>query len=730
MNIKKEQIIKLTNKHKTWKGVFLSYLEKNPELDIKELSLIFEKLLKYKNLIKEDVDITYAKSLINQAFHKNILEDLGDKVEQIVFEKQTKNFIKNLKTKKYEHLFNENVESILETIIYNKISQKSLRKHFFNKIAQYKKASELFNSLILFQEKSIIWTKEHYIELINTLNVNILREDDNALTIHVHDFHSCKTLAPQAWCISRSEYLFNYYTENLNKQIIHFDFNKTIDDNLSVIGLTLDTHGKIKHSHLKDDSRTPDDIRLQFKFPPVQQSEIEEYLEFENNVINKLRVISQCKNITLYDKYLNICSNNLEENFNCMLMSIQDDNKEAVNYLLNHKNFDASYKSQNIIDAAAMILNSQSIYLLLDNITYLSTNLNAVIYRTIHDQRFDLFKTLMDTSNSNVNYDTILKISLESFNFLVISYLRDNKHLQFDCDIKEAMCIAVQNGYCDAIKLILNIENASIYLGDKNQVVLQMAIQYEQPLIIKLLLEENLVDPSYNNNFAIKLAIKYHQLDIIEIFLKDNRVNIIKNNNYLTILLNKKNIKVQSFWKNNNDNYLSDLMALSLELDINMITEIPDSKIYIKEDAMFNSLILKRENAKSIFLRNKKIKNLVIEKTQDSYFLLIIAMELQDIDLINYILLNFNSNVQSQCDPLIIASEYGFCDVVKFLLKQDKNKVTSNNCLALRMASRKKQINIIDILIKEKCIMDIINKNWIHEHILSEHQEKIIFALT
>jgi hypothetical protein len=55
-----------------------------------------------------------------------------------------------------------------------------------------------------------------------------------------------------------------------------------------------------------------------------------------------------------------------------------------------------------------------------------------------------------------------------------------------------------------------------------------MASNYDFLEIVKLLLQDNRVDPSDFNNYAIKAAIENENLKIIELLLQDSRVCYVK----------------------------------------------------------------------------------------------------------------------------------------------------------------------------------------------------------
>lgn len=162
-----ESIIKKNTK---WKEIFLQWIDLDDNIDIDLLKTNFRLMVKYKNLLKKDITIDYLKSLT--ATDKSIEFQLNKYLRQIIINKQKDQFINSLKTKKYRHLFSEETESLISTILDENISVNALKYQFFNKIARYNDENNLINDLEQFKIKNTNWNQYHYLNLIKSKKLN------------------------------------------------------------------------------------------------------------------------------------------------------------------------------------------------------------------------------------------------------------------------------------------------------------------------------------------------------------------------------------------------------------------------------------------------------------------------------------------------------------------------------------------------------------------------------
>ena len=78
--------------------------------------------------------------------------------------------------------------------------------------------------------------------------------------------------------------------------------------------------------------------------------------------------------------------------------------------------------------------------------------------------------------------------------------------------------------------LLLNKECCSklylfLFLFENKQKLFTQACEYNQVEVVKLLLQDPRVDPSYQNNYAIILASENGHVEVVKLLLQDPRVD-------------------------------------------------------------------------------------------------------------------------------------------------------------------------------------------------------------
>jgi hypothetical protein len=257
------EIKKLCHKSPHYSNHFIKMVnENNIYYSIDEINRVYQKIVKYKNLLKN--------KKFNHTNYKD-LEVMEDEIDAIIEKNQVELMIKEVASNRYKFLFDEKVKTLFQECVRKKISKSVIQQFIGKKIARYNHPSELYKAL----EKLVIelsdYSKTAILEKIDnkSLSVDVLFNADNILVVSVYDYEACKNLGSGSWCIVTSESYFNryigindnyniqnseYYLELRNRQIIIFDFDRSPGDVYSMVGMTLDENG-ITTAHLKDDSR-------------------------------------------------------------------------------------------------------------------------------------------------------------------------------------------------------------------------------------------------------------------------------------------------------------------------------------------------------------------------------------------------------------------------------------------------------------------------------------------
>ena len=447
--MKEKQINELCKKHPQWKILFLSYLDIDENISIKELEKTFSLIISYKSIFKNLIHD--AKTFLELNDNRSVLERLNDKVISDIHHHKKEQFIKSLKSKKYKKLFNEKVEKEIHTILDNKISINSLKHQFFNKLSKYKNSNELLESLQSFKSKNIQWNREYYIQKIKEkkLNVDILQDHNGYMIIQTNDYDSCKELGSDSWCIVYEERFFLKYTRENQRQIIALNFDKPIEDNQSMIGFTLIINGKISCSYLKNDEITPKEIMENFHFPPISSEELNTILKGKTNQ-EVFYFICKFGFTNLYHKYLN------------------------------KKDVDPSDKKNKAIRLAS------------------ENGCLDVVNRLLEDPRVDP----SDKSNESI------RLASAKGHLGVVNRLLEDPRVD-PSDVRNfAIRLGVKNGHLVVVNRLL--EDPRVDPSAKNNFAIHWASRIGHLDIVNRLLEDPRVDPSVKNNFIKILVNKYN----------------------------------------------------------------------------------------------------------------------------------------------------------------------------------------------------------------------------
>lgn len=236
INYKKIQVMIGKNR-----GFFQSFLKYHfmEEVSIEDLIILKNRLDLNKNLIHEDCTVKKYSELI---IFLNRIED-EHKLRRIIKDFFTVKQRKFIDVKNYDLLFElrnyyDNLKYILKNI---------------------ESSDELYDILINFKKNVIHkWNLKSIIFKIQEekLNVNITYKTEECLIVELKDFKSSEVLGSDtSFCLSNDELHFGFYTSNLKLQYFIFDFTKNIDDESSLIGVTIDRFGNISHAHFRNNDR-------------------------------------------------------------------------------------------------------------------------------------------------------------------------------------------------------------------------------------------------------------------------------------------------------------------------------------------------------------------------------------------------------------------------------------------------------------------------------------------
>jgi hypothetical protein len=504
---KKELIIKFSRKHPHWQREFLRWLKNDDNLDVIQLKSTFNFFLTNKDLLKDDIDIKYAEALTSvndDIFHThfgsrtiiNVVEIFNDAIHKNLHTKKKQQFISSLKTEKYSHLFNKEVESEIHVILDNKVSIAALKHQFFNKLARFSNARTLLLALTDFKIKHIGWYRENYLNKINeyNLNVNIIQDENNELMIQVLDYTACAALGASSWCIVDKEHYFNQYTSRFNRQFIYLNFNLPLESNYSLIGFTVDTEGVIKHSHLKNDDATSKIRFNEFNFKKLSHIEIDLLLKKVDKE-TAFKLICQHGWVDFFDSYfdttyVNDINVDLAISANCQIIVDKMIKFEHINHF---KHFNK-----------AIILKNNEIalsFFKIPNIDFSKEDNISIIYAARHGLT-DIFHLLLAIKevDPSTKDNSALLLSSKCGHYKILKTLLSDPRV--DPTAKDGFSIvnACIAGHTKIIELLLNDGRVNP-IGDDND-VLTWASKLDHVDIMKLLIADDRVANSISNEWV------------------------------------------------------------------------------------------------------------------------------------------------------------------------------------------------------------------------------------
>lgn len=217
------------------KFIFKDRISIERVLDLNEL------IKKYKNLLQ--VNKIYPIKYDN-------FEELDDIVNNLIIKNEDVKFCKKFISNKYSFLIDDEVINLFGMLRKFESSHEKIQNILTSKLAAYKNIDDfkiMINSL-LSNFNGEYSTDSLYIKAIE--NKSIVKYKDNRyLLVKVKNYKSCSVLGSTSWCISRSSSYYRSYTSRNNIQYILFDVKYPISDSKSLIGITTNLFGHIKHSY-------------------------------------------------------------------------------------------------------------------------------------------------------------------------------------------------------------------------------------------------------------------------------------------------------------------------------------------------------------------------------------------------------------------------------------------------------------------------------------------------
>lgn len=231
---------------------------------------------------------------------------------------------------------------------------KSLQDQFFSNIKRWRTVEEVIKNARRHIQGEGLQNEMKYLEEIEKANnkfgkingCDIVYYKNGILIMHIKSWQANNLLnSDTSHCIAEFLWRWVEYVSKVgiyNNQYYIRDFNKTPDDNLSVIGLTISPEGKPSYAHLKDNSNFKSEVveyvkslGLDFKsiFKPMTNKQIQEKKKRDD--ANQEIIKSNIKTDRIKE-LLDLGADPNASNGKPLSMAISEVDYEKVEFLLNN----------------------------------------------------------------------------------------------------------------------------------------------------------------------------------------------------------------------------------------------------------------------------------------------------------------------------------------------------------------------------------------------------------
>ena len=160
---------------------------------------------------------------------------------------------------------------------------------------------------------------------------------------------------------------------------------------------------------------------------------------------------------------------------------------------------------------------------------YIKNNINKDDFHEIlkiayQYNRYDVINMILtDTSyHTLIDKEVFLQYAVKINNIEIVKKLLHGE-IDANFDYNNIIEIAIEKNFVDIVKLLL--QNKIIQSKINKQHIFNSAIKYICYDIVKLLLQDKTIDPSENNNYAVKLAARQGSAEIVKLLSQDPRVD-------------------------------------------------------------------------------------------------------------------------------------------------------------------------------------------------------------
>lgn len=513
-DVKDESFLKIkeiTKSNPSYIGLLTHYVF-NMDDDINEVSRVFDLIKKYSQLLKNNnispIDMIdsdeylkisnfsdKAKKLIKsnkKIYRYFFLEELEDKLKDVIIDNDKNKFVKKFISNKYKHLVNDKTKTLFYELkeIGDKLKwdnpHKKIQSLLTDKLIVFKTSEDLNSALekVIEQIKGG-WNTDDISEMTIEAGATVVHKDDRFVIVDVHtDYDTVCELGSPKWCIVYSKPQFDYYLEFPNKQYIIYDTYIDRTDDKSMIGATV---------------------------------------KFNSNELGKLYTAHDRSDARIDEKYL------------------KDLGIRKYLKKMSHDEIKANSDNLSWEQKIKYHLNDIVISDLEDGVIDVEKNIDGITRLLINYSNLEVFKFFYGNFNPNINKIDYVSLATKDSEFL--EYLLNNidKNIINSSGSERPILQAVNTNNIVAIKKLIEF-GFSVDGGVYDPI--RFAVKNKNLEMIKLLME-NGSDPTKGGNRSIKLAFENKSLEILKFLYEIEEVKKRLNEpqkNRIERILTKNNI--------------------------------------------------------------------------------------------------------------------------------------------------------------------------------------------
>lgn len=220
-------------------------------------------------------------------FENKSFEAIDDHMNGLIKKHKLQHYANNSLSNKNKHLLNDNSLKSFKLLMDSGVSKSVIQNLVGKKLSAINTPEEFETYLEKVVAHISGFTEDILLDKLKNLNIAPVYQENNAVVFEVNTFDESQKLGSPSWCIARTEYYFNDYKSEGNKQYFMYDFNRNEKDDESMIGFTIRTDGSMRTQHSKSDDYHKVDDYLQGIINKILYTEKDKY-NLSQEVITQL----------------------------------------------------------------------------------------------------------------------------------------------------------------------------------------------------------------------------------------------------------------------------------------------------------------------------------------------------------------------------------------------------------------------------------------------------------